>query len=48
MKMETTLNAPFGGIVTAVNVAEGESVSPGQILIDIQNREAASQASDAQ
>ena len=36
MKMETTLTAPFDGIVTAVNVAEGESVSPGQILIDIE------------
>lgn len=36
MKMETTLTAPFDGIVTAVNVVEGESVSPGQILIDIE------------
>jgi biotin carboxyl carrier protein len=36
MKMETTLTAPFDGIVTAVNVAEGESVSPGQILVDIE------------
>jgi len=36
MKMETTLTAPFDGTVTQVNVAEGESVSPGQILVDIQ------------
>ena len=36
MKMETTLTAPFDGTVTRVNVAEGESVSPGQILVDIQ------------
>ena len=36
MKMETILTAPFNGIVTRVNVAEGESVSPGQILVDIQ------------
>ena len=36
MKMETTLTAPFDGIVTAVNIVEGESVSPGQILIDIE------------
>ncbi len=36
MKMETTLTAPFDGIVTRVNASEGESVSPGQILVDIQ------------
>ena len=36
MKMEATLTAPFDGTVTQVNVAEGESVSPGQILVDIQ------------
>lgn len=36
MKMETTLTAPFDGTVAAVNVAEGESVSPGQVLVDIQ------------
>jgi len=40
MKMETTLTAPFDGTVTAVNVAEGESVFPGQILVDIQGLEA--------
>ena len=39
MKMETTITAPFDGIVTRVNVAEGESVSPGQILVDIQKDE---------
>ena len=36
MKMETTLTAPFDGIVTQVNATEGASVSPGQILVDIQ------------
>ena len=46
MKMETTLTAPFDGIVTAVNAAEGESVSPGQILIDIEKHEGEPQAGD--
>jgi biotin carboxyl carrier protein len=46
MKMETTLTAPFDGIVTAVNAAEGESVSPGQILIDIEKNEGEPQAGD--
>jgi biotin carboxyl carrier protein len=35
MKMETTLTAPSDGTVKAVNVAEGDKVMPGQILIDI-------------
>jgi biotin carboxyl carrier protein len=35
MKMETTLTAPSDGRVRAVNVAEGDKVMPGQILIDI-------------
>jgi biotin carboxyl carrier protein len=48
MKMETTLTAPFDGIVTAVNAAEGESVSPGQILIDIAKNEGEPQAGDVQ
>ncbi|MCP4116095.1 MAG: biotin/lipoyl-binding protein [Desulfobacteraceae bacterium] len=37
MKMETTLTAPYSGEVTSVNVAEGDKVMPGQILIDIQS-----------
>jgi len=36
MKMETTLAAPFDGRVGRINVAEGEKVKPGQILVDIQ------------
>ncbi len=36
MKMETTLNAPFGGTVTGVNTAAGDKVMPGEILVDIQ------------
>ena len=39
MKMETTLNAPFAGRVTAVNAAEGDKVSPGDILVDIEKTE---------
>jgi acetyl/propionyl-CoA carboxylase alpha subunit len=36
MKMETTLNAPFDGIVTSINTVEGEKVMPGDILVDIE------------
>ena len=42
MKMETTLTAPADGTVRAVNVAEGDKVMPGQILIDIDKDEGAS------
>ncbi len=35
MKMETTLCAPYKGIVARVNVAEKDKVMPGQILVDI-------------
>ncbi len=36
MKMETTLVAPFNGTVKKVNVAEGDKVMPGDILVDIE------------
>jgi 3-methylcrotonyl-CoA carboxylase alpha subunit len=36
MKMETTLLAPFKGKVVKVNVAKGDKVMPGQILVDIE------------
>ncbi|HOS98411.1 MAG TPA: acetyl-CoA carboxylase biotin carboxyl carrier protein subunit [Deltaproteobacteria bacterium] len=39
MKMETTLSAPFPGIVTRINCAEGDKVMPGQILVDIERDE---------
>lgn|GEM_PF-131624 len=42
MKMETTLTAPFGGKVRTVNVAQGDKVMPGQILIDIDKDDEAS------
>jgi biotin carboxyl carrier protein len=35
MKMETTLTAPSEGRVRSVNVAVGDKVMPGQILVDI-------------
>jgi biotin carboxyl carrier protein len=37
--METTLQAPFKGKVLKINVAEGEKVMPGQILVDIEKEE---------
>lgn len=36
MKMEVTLTAPFAGKVTGINTAEGDKVSPGDILVDIE------------
>lgn len=36
MKMESTLSAPFDGHITKINVAEGDKVSPGQVLVDIE------------
>jgi biotin carboxyl carrier protein len=39
MKMETTLQAPFKGRVLKINVAEGEKVMPGQVLVDIEREE---------
>ncbi|MDY6903658.1 MAG: biotin/lipoyl-containing protein [Thermodesulfobacteriota bacterium] len=35
MKMETTLVAPYDGVVAAVNAAAGESANPGDILVTI-------------
>ncbi|MBU3915860.1 hypothetical protein KKA14_10030 [bacterium] len=42
MKMEITLNAPYNGTVTGINAAEGDTVSPGQILVDIEKDEESS------
>lgn len=39
MKMETSLFAPFNGTVKKVNVAEGDKVMPGDILVDIEKEE---------
>jgi len=36
MKMETTLSAPYDGIVKKIHVAEGDKVAAKQILMDIE------------
>ena len=41
MKMETTLQSPFSGLVRGINCAEGDKVMPGQILVDIERKEEA-------
>ena len=48
MKMETTLTAPSDGRVKAVNVAEGDKVMPGHILIDIDRDDAATTKEESQ
>lgn len=39
MKMETTLYAPYNGIVEKINVSIGDKVMPGEILVDIKKDE---------
>lgn len=36
MKMETEIQAPIAGTVTAVRVAKGDRVNPGEVLIEIE------------
>ena len=36
MKMDTTLTAPYDGTVTQINCAEGDKVTPKQVLVDIE------------
>ena len=36
MKMETSLAAPHAGTVAAIDCAEGDRVSPGAVLVDIE------------
>lgn len=36
MKMETTVQAPFDGIIKLVNVADGEAIETGDLLLEIQ------------
>jgi len=40
MKMETTLVAPHGGVVSQVHTAVGEKVAPGDVLVDVTPDEA--------
>ncbi|MFE7083603.1 pyruvate carboxylase [Priestia megaterium] len=35
MKMETTIQAPFSGIVKDIHVSNGESIQPGNLLIEL-------------
>jgi 3-methylcrotonyl-CoA carboxylase alpha subunit len=44
MKMETTLYAPYAGVVTGINVSEGDKVEPGQILVDIERADSGEEA----
>jgi biotin carboxyl carrier protein len=36
MKMETTLSAPYDGVVKDIKAAQGDKVNPGDILVDIE------------
>ena len=35
MKMETTVQAPFTGIIKAVHVSNGEGINTGDLLLEI-------------
>jgi biotin carboxyl carrier protein len=48
MKMETTLTSPSDGTVKAVNVAAGDKVMPGQILVDIDRNDEVSANKESQ
>ncbi|MFJ8260836.1 pyruvate carboxylase [Rummeliibacillus sp. NPDC094406] len=39
MKMETTIQAPFDGIIRNIYVLNGEGIQPGDLLIDLSNHE---------
>jgi len=36
MKMETTVQAPFNGVIQEIHVVAGEAISPGDLLIEIE------------
>ena len=36
MKMETEVQAPIDGTVTAIHIAKGDRVTPGEVLIEIE------------
>jgi pyruvate carboxylase len=36
MKMETTIQAPFSGIVKEITVQPGEPIAPGDLLIELE------------
>ena len=37
MKMETTVQAPFSGIVKDIYVQDGEAIQTGDLLIELEN-----------
>ena len=39
MKTEMTLKAPHAGAVRAINCKEGQSVSPGDVLVELDEAE---------
>ncbi len=36
MKMETTVQAPFDGVIKEIYVSAGTSIAPGDLLIEIE------------
>jgi pyruvate carboxylase len=40
MKMETTVQAPFDGVIKDILVKSGEAIQPGDLLIEISKVEA--------
>ncbi|WP_456271667.1 pyruvate carboxylase [Bacillus sp. AK031] len=36
MKMETTVQAPFSGVISSVHVNNGDAIAPGDLLIEIE------------
>ena len=37
MKMETTIQAPFDGVVKKIHVTAGDSIAPGDLLIEMEH-----------
>jgi biotin carboxyl carrier protein len=37
MKMETPVTAPYDGVVRSINVAEGDRVTGGQLLVELED-----------
>ncbi|WP_145430266.1 biotin/lipoyl-containing protein, partial [Staphylococcus hominis] len=38
MKMETTIQAPFDGIIKQINVANGDAIATGDLLVEIEKQ----------
>ncbi|CJG73589.1 acetyl-CoA carboxylase biotin carboxyl carrier protein subunit [Streptococcus pneumoniae] len=37
MKMETTVQAPFDGVIKQVHVSNGDGIQPGDLLIELES-----------